>query len=56
MLTPGRYVGFAPEEEDAEPYEEKMQRLTKELSGLFEESHKLENEISSNMKVLGFDV
>lgn len=54
MLTPGRYVGLAPEEEDSEPYEEKMQRLTKELSGLFEESYKLEEQIKSNLESIGF--
>ena len=54
MLTPGRYVGLAPEEEDTEPYEEKMKRLTSELSQLFEESHRLEEEIKKNMEALGF--
>lgn len=54
MLTPGRYVGLAPEEEDTEPYEEKMKRLTTELSQLFEESHRLEEEIKKNMEALGF--
>ena len=55
MLTPGRYVGLAPEEEDAEPYEEKMKRLAGQLRDLFDESHRLENEIRDNMKALGFD-
>ena len=31
ILTPGRYVGAAEVEEDAEPFEEKMARLTAEL-------------------------
>ncbi len=55
MLTPGRYVGLAPEEEDSEPYEEKMKRLTGELKTLFEESHRLEDEIKKNLGALGFD-
>jgi len=54
MLTPGRYVGLAPEEEDTEPYEEKMKRLTTELGQLFEESHRLETEIKKNLEALGF--
>ena len=54
MLTPGRYVGLAPEEEDSEPYEEKMTRLTAELGQLFEQSHKLEDEIRKNLEALGF--
>jgi type I restriction enzyme M protein len=44
MLTPGRYVGVAEEEgdPDAEPVEAKVERLTKELFALFEESGRLE--------------
>lgn len=44
VLTPGRYVGAAEVEEDpdAEPVEEKIARLTKELFGHFEESARLE--------------
>ena len=56
VLTPGRYVGIEETEEDGEPFEEKMARLTKELSGLFEESHKLEEEIRRNLKAIGYDL
>ena len=28
VLTPGRYVGAAEAEDDGEPFEEKMERLT----------------------------
>jgi len=56
MLTPGRYVGLAPEEEDSEPYEEKMKRLTGELGELFKESHRLEEEIRKNLVALGFEI
>jgi type I restriction enzyme M protein len=56
MLTPGRYVGLAPEEEDSEPYEEKMKRLTSELGELFKESHRLEEEIKKNLGALGFEI
>ena len=56
MLTPGRYVGLPPEEEDSEPYEEKMKRLTSELNELFQESHRLEEEIRKNMGALGFEM
>ena len=31
VLTPGRYVGTAELEDDGEPFEEKMTRLTAEL-------------------------
>lgn len=44
VLTPGRYVGVAEPEEDpdAEPVEERIERLTKELYEHFEESARLE--------------
>ena len=41
-LTPGRYVGAAEVEDDDEPVEEKIARLTKELFEQFEESARLE--------------
>ncbi len=50
VLTPGRYVGIAPEEDDGIPFEKKMQKLTDELKQYFEESHKLEKEIEENLK------
>jgi type I restriction enzyme M protein len=52
VLTPGRYVGAAELEEDDEPFDEKMARLTKELETQFEESNKLENQIRANLKRL----
>lgn len=54
ILTPGRYVGSAEQEEDGEPFEEKMARLTTELYGLFEESHKLEDEICKKLAAIGY--
>ena len=56
ILTPGRYVGFKEEEEDPEVFQEKMARLTKELSEQFKESKKLEEEIKNNLKGIGFEV
>ena len=40
-LTPGRYVGAAEVEEDAEPIEEKIERLSSELFAQFAESERL---------------
>ena len=54
ILTPGRYVGIAEQEEDGEPFEEKMERLTTELYGLFEESHALEDEICKKLAAIGY--
>ena len=56
ILTPGRYVGIKEQEEDKEPFDEKMKRLTGELSGLFEESHKLETEIRKQLKGIGWKI
>ena len=41
-LTPGRYVGTPDAEDDGEPIEDKVQRLTKELLYQFDESSRLE--------------
>ncbi len=54
VLTPGRYVGTPPTEDDGEPFEEKMARLTKELYEQFAEAHRLETEIRKNLEMLGF--
>lgn len=40
-LTPGRYVGMAQAEADAEPLEDKIARLTGELEAQFAESERL---------------
>ena len=56
ILTPGRYVGIEEQEDDGEPFAEKMKRLTSELSDLFEKSHELEEEIRKNLKAIGFEV
>ena len=54
MLTPGRYVGAAEIEEDDEPFEQKMTRLTKELEAQFEENRKLEQAIQENLKRIDY--
>ncbi|HNY34724.1 MAG TPA: class I SAM-dependent DNA methyltransferase [Methanothrix soehngenii] len=56
VLTPGRYVGAEAVEEDSEPFEEKMQRLTKKLAEQFAESARLEAEIRTNLKGLGYEI
>ena len=56
ILTPGRYVGIEQEEEDGEPFEEKMQRLTSELSGLFAKSRELEDEIRNKLGAIGYEL
>jgi type I restriction enzyme M protein len=49
VLTPGRYVGAAELEEDDEPFDEKMARLTKELEAQFAEGKSLENKIRNGL-------
>ena len=56
ILTPGRYVGMEEQEEDAEPFDEKMKRLTAELSELFEKGHGLEKQIRENIAAIGFHI
>ncbi|MDA3876854.1 MAG: DUF559 domain-containing protein, partial [Halothiobacillus sp.] len=56
VLTPGRYVGAAAEEDDGEPFADKMERLTAELKEQFAESERLEGEIKDNLAGLGFNV
>jgi len=56
ILTPGRYVGIAEQEDDGEPFPKKMARLTSELSGLFAESHRLEEEIRKQLGSIGFKI
>jgi type I restriction enzyme M protein len=54
VLTPGRYVGAAEVEDDGEPFEEKMKRLTATLEEQFDESAKLEKAIRHSLKALGY--
>lgn len=52
VLTPGRYVGFADLEDDGEPFEEKMARLTTKLTEQFTKNTKLEQIIIKDLKLL----
>jgi len=56
VLTPGRYVGIEEQEDDGEPFEEKMGRLTSELSVMFEKSHELETEIRKKLGEIGYEI
>ena len=54
VLTPGRYVGAAAVEDDGEPFEEKMKRLTATLREQQQEAAKLDAAIAANLKELGY--
>ena len=56
ILTPGRYVGIEEQEDDGEPFEEKMKRLTSELSEMFVRSHELEGEIKERLGAIGYEL
>lgn len=54
VLTPGRYVGVEAQEDDGEPFPEKMARLTATLDAQFAESATLEAAIRENLHRLGY--
>ncbi|MYF16969.1 MAG: SAM-dependent DNA methyltransferase [Gemmatimonadetes bacterium] len=54
ILTPGRYVGAEPQEDDGEPFEEKMKRLVAQWQAQQAEATRLDAAIDENLKALGF--
>ncbi len=52
-LTPGRYVGVAEGPEDDEPIDEKIARLTKELTEALDESARLDRVVRAQLRRLG---
>ena len=56
ILTPGRYVGIEEVEDDGEPFEEKMERLTTTLAMQFEKSRELEEEIRRQLGGIGYEL
>lgn len=56
VLTPGRYVGIELSSEDDEPFEEKMKKLTKELSTLLKENETLEEEMRKRLGDIGYEI
>ena len=56
ILTPGRYVGIKEGEDDGEPFEEKMKRLTSDLSEQMEQSAELDIEIKKILDEIGYEI
>ncbi len=54
VLTPGRYVGAAPLEDDGIPFETKMTDLTTTLYQQMEDAKKLDKAIRKNLTTLGY--
>jgi type I restriction enzyme M protein len=54
VLTPGRYVGATEQEDDGEPFEEKMARLSAQWREQQQEAARLDAAIAANLRELGF--
>ncbi|WP_419635121.1 N-6 DNA methylase, partial [Thiolapillus sp.] len=54
VLTPGRYVGAAVEEDDEESFSGKMAELTEVLYEQMKKAEELDTIIKKNMGVLGY--
>ena len=54
VLTPGRYVGAAPQEDDGEPFADKMARLAAQWREQQAEAARLDAAIAENLTKLGF--
>ncbi len=54
VLTPGRYVGAEDVEDEGEPFEEKMERLIRELSEQRAQSSRVDALIDSGLRGLGY--
>ena len=55
VLTPGRYVGVEPQEDDGEPFDDKMRRLVAQLAEQQAEAAELDAAIAANLQELGYD-
>ncbi len=54
VLTPGRYVGAAEQEDDGGPFDDRMKRLVATLRGQQAEAVKLDAVIVANLNELGY--
>ena len=55
ILTPGRYVGIAEQQEDAGVFEEKMSELSQTLYQQMDKASALDKDIKQNLKELGYE-
>jgi type I restriction enzyme M protein len=56
VLTPGRYVGAAEQEDDGEAFDDKMRRLTAQLAEQMARGAELDAVIREKLKGLGYDL
>lgn len=55
VLTPGRYVGAEPRQDDGEPFESKMSQLVAQWEAQQIEAKRLDSTIRENIRILGFE-
>jgi len=56
ILTPGRYIEFKEQEDDGVEFEEKMNKLTLELSDQMTKAKELDGEIKMNLRSIGYEI
>uniref|UniRef100_UPI002FE040DC N-6 DNA methylase n=1 Tax=Escherichia coli TaxID=562 RepID=UPI002FE040DC len=56
VLTPGRYVGAAEQEEDGVAFETKMRELSKTLFEQMKQAEELDRAIRQNLEALGYGI
>ena len=56
ILTPRSLRRHCRGRRDGEPFEEKMARLTSEISKCFEESNRLQEQIKKNLEAIGYEL
>lgn len=56
VLTPGRYVGAAEQEDDGVAFETKMRELSQTLFAQMKQAEELDNAIRQNLEVLGYGI
>jgi len=54
IVSPGRYIGFKQDNEEEEPFEKKMDRLSTDLREKFRESKDLQKKIDEHLQEVGF--
>ncbi|WP_248896097.1 type I restriction-modification system subunit M [Haloplanus halobius] len=54
IVTPGRYVGVREDDDNDEPFERKMERLSSDLRENFQKSNELQKKIEKSLQEVGF--
>ncbi|MDZ5813213.1 SAM-dependent DNA methyltransferase, partial [Halorubrum sp. AD140] len=54
IVTPGRYVGVKAKNNNGEPFEKQMERLSAEIREEFQKSDELQGKIEETIQEVGF--